>query len=153
MPKRWPTARPISMPSVVSTKVVKPIEAAMTQMLAPMKARPTPTAAASMLVPTAVAISPHAPDRRGASLIAAGIGLTVLAYFFTRISRTVLFWIAFVLTRPFGATMGDLLTKTPDKGGLGFGTIGSTAVLLAILVAMVLMTTWSLRAKKRRAVA
>lgn len=86
-------------------------------------------------------------------LIAAGIGLTVLAYFFTRISRTVLFWIAFVLTRPFGATMGDLLTKTPDKGGLGFGTIGSTAVLLAILVAMVLMTTWSLRAKKQRAVA
>ncbi len=86
-------------------------------------------------------------------LIAAGIGLTVLAYFFTRISRTVLFWIAFVLTRPFGATMGDLLTKTPDKGGLGFGTVGSTAVLLAILIAMVLMTTWSLRAKKQRAAA
>ncbi|MDI1328195.1 MAG: hypothetical protein PSV23_15490 [Brevundimonas sp.] len=86
-------------------------------------------------------------------LIAAGIGLTVLAYFFTRISRTVLFWIAFVLTRPFGATMGDLLTKTPDKGGLGFGTIGSTAVLLAILIAMVLVTTWSIRAKKRRDVA
>lgn len=86
-------------------------------------------------------------------LISAGIGLTIVGYFFTRISRTTLFWIAFVLTRPFGATMGDLLTKTPDKGGLGFGTIGSTAVLMAILIAMVLMTTWSLRAKKQDAAA
>lgn len=75
-------------------------------------------------------------------LIAGGIGLTVLAYFFTRVSRTVLFWIAFVLTRPFGATMGDLLTKTPDKGGLGFGTIGSTAVLLAVLIALIAYTRW-----------
>ncbi len=75
-------------------------------------------------------------------LIAAGIGLTILAYFFTRVSRTVLFWIAFVLTRPFGATMGDLLTKTPDKGGLGFGTIGSTAVLLAVLIALIAFTSW-----------
>jgi len=82
-------------------------------------------------------------------LIAGGIGLTVLAYFFTRVSRTVLFWIAFVLTRPFGATMGDLLTKTPDKGGLGFGTIGSTAVLLAILIALIAFTSW--RAGRRTA--
>lgn len=81
-------------------------------------------------------------------LIAAGIGLTVLAYFFTRTSRTVLFWIAFVLTRPFGATMGDLLTKTPDKGGLGFGTTGSTAVLLIVLVALIAVTTW-LAGRKR----
>ncbi|OYX58606.1 MAG: hypothetical protein B7Y86_02660 [Brevundimonas subvibrioides] len=81
-------------------------------------------------------------------LITAGIGLTVLAYFFTRTSRTVLFWIAFVLTRPFGATMGDLLTKTPDKGGLGFGTTGSTAVLLIVLVALIAVTTW-LAGRKR----
>ena len=75
-------------------------------------------------------------------LIAAGIGLTVMAYFFTRISRTLLFWIAFVLTRPFGATMGDLLTKGHEKGGLAFGTIGSTAVLLAVLIALIAFTTW-----------
>lgn len=59
----------------------------------------------------------------------------MLGYFFTSISRTALFWAAFVLTRPFGATMGDLLTKSPDKGGLGIGTAGSSAVLLAILAA------------------
>ncbi|HYC96835.1 hypothetical protein [Brevundimonas sp.] len=76
-------------------------------------------------------------------LISGGIGLTVLAYFFTPLSRTLLFWIAFVLTRPFGATMGDLLTKSPDKGGLGFGTVGSTAVLLAVLVLLIVATAWS----------
>ena len=40
-----------------------------------------------------------------------------------------LFWIAFVLTRPFGATFGDLLTKPLENGGLGFGTIGSSLIL------------------------
>lgn len=73
-------------------------------------------------------------------LIASGIALTVIAYFFTPISRTVLFWIAFVLTRPFGATMGDLLTKGPEKGGLGLGTVGSTAALLTILIVMIVWT-------------
>ena len=75
-------------------------------------------------------------------LITAAIAAIALAYYFTSISRTGLFWAAFVLTRPFGATMGDLLTKTPDKGGLGFGTLGSSAVLLAILFALIM---WSMR--------
>jgi len=73
-------------------------------------------------------------------IISSGIAAIVLAYFFTAISRTTLFWGAFVLTRPFGATMGDLLTKPPEKGGLGFGTIGSSAVLLAILLVLILAT-------------
>ena len=70
-------------------------------------------------------------------LITGAIAVIALAYYFTSISRTVLFWAAFVLTRPFGAMMGDLLTKTPEKGGLGFGTIGSSAVLLAVLFALI----------------
>jgi len=74
-------------------------------------------------------------------LISSGIALTVVGYYFTKISRTALFWAAFVLTRPFGATMGDLLTKPPEKGGLGFGTIGSTAVLMAILIALIFFTS------------
>ena len=73
-------------------------------------------------------------------LITAALAIIALAYYFTSISRTGLFWAAFVLTRPFGATMGDLLTKGPDKGGLGFGTIGSTAVLLAVLFALIAHT-------------
>jgi uncharacterized membrane-anchored protein len=70
----------------------------------------------------------------GALLIASIIFAIALAYLYTPISRTLLFWGAFVLTRPLGATFGDLLTKVPEKGGLGFGTIGSSTVLAMILV-------------------
>ena len=76
----------------------------------------------------------------GALLIASLLGLILLATFFSRISKTLLFWVAFVLTRPFGATVGDLLTKTKEKGGLGFGTIGSSLVLASILIIFILVT-------------
>jgi uncharacterized membrane-anchored protein len=76
----------------------------------------------------------------GAALIASSIALIALAYRFTSLSRIGLFWAAFVLTRPLGATVGDLLTKGAEKGGLGFGTIGSSAVLAAILVGMIVLT-------------
>ena len=76
----------------------------------------------------------------GAALIGGVIALVVLAYRFTSLSRVALFWAAFVLTRPFGATMGDVLTKGRDEGGLGVGTIGSSAVLAAILIAVILYT-------------
>ncbi|MBL27886.1 MAG: hypothetical protein CMM50_10110 [Rhodospirillaceae bacterium] len=74
-------------------------------------------------------------------IITGAIAAIALAYFFTPISRTWLFWGAFVLTRPFGATMGDLLTKSPDQGGLGFGTIGASAVLISVLIAMIFLTS------------
>jgi uncharacterized membrane-anchored protein len=83
----------------------------------------------------------------GAFLIGGLIGLVVLALYFTRIDRVVLFWIAFVLTRPFGATFGDLLTKPVDKGGLDFGTIGSSAILAVLLIVFVVYTTIADRRK------
>ncbi|MBD0746692.1 hypothetical protein [Streptomyces sp. CBMA152] len=52
------------------------------------------------------------------------------------IPNVLLFWAAFVLTRPLGATAGDLLTKPTAKGGLDLGTAGSSAVLLAILIGL-----------------
>ncbi|HSC76121.1 MAG TPA: hypothetical protein VLB90_07795 [Pseudomonadales bacterium] len=76
----------------------------------------------------------------GALLVGSTIALTTLLYKFTNINRIVLFWVAFVLTRPFGATFGDVLTKMPERGGLGFGTIGSSMVLAFILVAVVVAT-------------
>lgn len=76
----------------------------------------------------------------GALLISALLGLVIIATFYTRISQVILFWVAFVLTRPLGATVGDFLTKTHEKGGLGFGTIGSSLVLATILVFFVLLT-------------
>lgn len=77
----------------------------------------------------------------GAGLIASLIGLVVLAYYFTKINRVILFWIAFVLTRPFGATFGDLLTKSTQRGGLGFGTIGSSLFLFSLLAIFVIYTS------------
>jgi uncharacterized membrane-anchored protein len=74
-------------------------------------------------------------------LIGSLIGGVVLLYYFTGISRILLFWIAFVLTRPFGATFGDVLTKPLEKGGLNLGTIGSSIVLAAILVFFVVLTS------------
>lgn len=83
----------------------------------------------------------------GAVLIGSLIGLVVLAFYFTKINRVVLFWIAFVLTRPFGATFGDLLTKPIQKGGLNFGTIGSSLILFSILAVLVIYTSINDRQK------
>lgn len=78
----------------------------------------------------------------GAFLIGGLLGLVVLAKYTTRISTVLLFWVAFVLTRPFGATFGDLLTKPLEKGGLGFGTVGSSGILAVILVVLVGVAMW-----------
>lgn len=76
----------------------------------------------------------------GALLIGSAIAITTLLYFFTNMNKILLFWVAFVLTRPFGATFGDVLTKIPERGGLGFGTIGSSMVLAIILITVVVAT-------------
>ena len=81
-----------------------------------------------------------------ALLLAAVIGVIVLLYFFTKISRVALFWCAFVLTRPLGATGGDFLTKSHERGGLDLGTLNASLVLLAILVAAIV---WQMRATAR----
>ena len=89
----------------------------------------------------------------GALLIAGLLVLTALAMLSPRISKILLFWIAFVLTRPFGATMGDVLTKSRARGGLGFGTIGSSLVLGSILGILILCTTFNQHQETRAAVA
>lgn len=76
----------------------------------------------------------------GAILIGGLLLLIVLANFFTTISKIILFWMAFILTRPFGATLGDVLTKTKEKGGLNLGTINSSFVLLLILGICIFLT-------------
>ena len=76
----------------------------------------------------------------GAILIGGVLVLIVLATYLTKIPKTALFWAAFVLTRPVGATMGDVLTKMPDQGGLGLGTIGSSFVLAVVLILIIRYT-------------
>jgi len=83
-----------------------------------------------------------------ALLIAGLLAVVVALTFLTRLSRVALFWVAFVLTRPFGATMGDVLTKSPKLGGLGLGTLGSSAVLFALLAGLVVRESLLLRASR-----
>lgn len=75
-----------------------------------------------------------------AGLIAGAIAAIALASAVTRISRVALFWMAFVLTRPFGATFGDLLTKSSAEGGMDLGTIGSSMALAVLLGACFVAT-------------
>jgi uncharacterized membrane-anchored protein len=73
----------------------------------------------------------------GAAVTAAIIGIVIVLHYTTRLNQVLLFWIAFIFTRPFGATFGDLLTKPTAKGGLDLGTIPATlvtAILLALIV-------------------
>src|ERR1700730_9244871 len=74
----------------------------------------------------------------GALVIFAVLALIAAAYFLTSVSRTLLFWLAFILTRPLGATLGDILTKTHEQGGLDLGTIGSSIVLGVFLVVCII---------------
>ena len=76
----------------------------------------------------------------GAALLFGG-ALAVLAmlYFATSISRVALFWAAFILTRPLGATVGDFLDKPVAKGGLEFSRPLATAVLAVAIAALVLL--------------
>jgi len=76
----------------------------------------------------------------GALVIGALLAAMLAIYRFTGWNRIALFWSAFVLTRPFGATLGDFLTKPQVKGGLNLGTIGCSLILLSILVAMLFYT-------------
>ena len=82
----------------------------------------------------------------GAGLIGGLLLVVVALTFLTKVSRVALFWIAFVLTRPFGATMGDVLTKAPAAGGLGLGTRGSSLVLFVVLAVLVVHATVKQRA-------
>jgi uncharacterized membrane-anchored protein len=71
----------------------------------------------------------------GALVFGAGLALIAVAYFYTGISRTLLFWAAFILTRPLGATLGDLLDKPLANGGLAFSRFYASAILAAIIIA------------------
>ncbi len=81
----------------------------------------------------------------GALLVGGVIALIALASYLSKLNQILLFWLAFILTRPFGATFGDLLTKPIEKGGVGFGTVGSSMILAMILMGFVV---YSMRVKR-----
>jgi len=71
---------------------------------------------------------------RGALVFAAGLIVIAAAYWYTNVSRTLLFWSAFILTRPLGATVGDFLDKPVANGGLAFGRFYASAILAALII-------------------
>ena len=76
---------------------------------------------------------------RGALVFGAALVLVAAAYFFTNISRTLLFWSAFILTRPLGATVGDFLDKPVKAGGLAIGRFDASAVLVVLIIGLIVM--------------
>ncbi len=74
----------------------------------------------------------------GALIFSALLALVAAAYYWTNLSRTLLFWAAFILTRPLGAVMGDFLDKPLNAGGMALSRYTSSAVLLVIIAASIL---------------
>jgi uncharacterized membrane-anchored protein len=69
---------------------------------------------------------------------AGALALVAMAYFYTRLSRTLLFWSAFRLTRPLGATVGDLLTKPVANGGLNLSRVSSSLIIAVFMIGCIL---------------
>jgi len=85
-----------------------------------------------------------------AIVISAILIAAALLHYFTKVNKTFLFWVAFVLTRPFGATFGDFLTKPIEKGGIHLGTIWSSIIFFVILVMAIAKET---RLEEKKAMA
>ena len=76
----------------------------------------------------------------GAALVfGAGLAVTATLYYWTNVSRVGLFWTAFILTRPLGATLGDFLDKPLDHGGLALSRPIATAVLATLMIGLILV--------------
>ena len=70
----------------------------------------------------------------GALVFAAGLAVLAAAYYWTSVSRVLLFWAAFILTRPLGATVGDFLDKPVNHGGLALSRPLASAVIAAFIL-------------------
>lgn len=66
--------------------------------------------------------------------------IVIMLHYFTKLNHVLLFWIAFVFTRPFGATFGDLLTKPLAKGGLDLGTLNASLISLSLMIVMIFIS-------------
>jgi uncharacterized membrane-anchored protein len=77
----------------------------------------------------------------GALVFAGSLVLLAAVYFLTQTSRTLLFWMVFILTRPLGATLGDLLTKPYAEGGFDLSRISSSAIIAISIIGCILFTS------------
>ena len=75
----------------------------------------------------------------GATVFAAALAICAALYYWTRVSRTTLFWVAFILTRPLGATVGDFLDKPFSHGGLDLSRPVASAVMAGVIILLILV--------------
>jgi uncharacterized membrane-anchored protein len=78
--------------------------------------------------------------QKGALVFAGLIVMVALAHFFTKIPKSILFWSAYILTRPLGATLGDTLTKPHAEGGFDLSRIASSLVIAAVMIIGIFLT-------------
>ncbi|MCU1636149.1 MAG: Membrane protein [Cryobacterium sp.] len=74
-------------------------------------------------------------------VFAGAIALVAVAYVVFHLNSIAAFWIAYILTRPLGASMGDLLSQSTNDGGIGLGTTGTSVLFLAVILALVIILT------------
>lgn len=68
----------------------------------------------------------------------AAIAVIAIGYYYFNLNAVLAFWMAYILTRPLGASMGDLLSQSTEDGGLGLGTVGTSMLFLCIIVSLVI---------------
>jgi len=76
---------------------------------------------------------------RSAGIFGGLLALIAGVYFFTKLNRVMLFWAAFILTRPLGAVVGDFLDKPHDHGGLALSRYVASGILVILIVAGILI--------------
>ena len=76
-----------------------------------------------------------------ALIFGAGIALVTLAHYAFKLNAVLAFWLAYILTRPLGASFGDLLSQPSTNGGLGLGTVGTSVIFLTVITALIVYMT------------
>ena len=69
------------------------------------------------------------------------IAIVTVAHYGVKLNAVLAFWIAYILTRPLGASIGDYLSQPTDSGGLGLGTTGTSAIFLTTILVLVVYLT------------
>ncbi|MFO1243480.1 MAG: hypothetical protein U1E36_09865 [Rickettsiales bacterium] len=95
-----------------------------------------------------LADDPHFGYVGGAIVFLSILAVITILYFLTHLSRTLLFWAAFIITRPLGATLGDFLTKPLDHGGLDLSRFTSTTVLAVFILIGVFLGSYTFNKSK-----
>lgn len=76
-----------------------------------------------------------------ALIFGAGIAIVTLCFYLFKVNAILAFWLAYILTRPFGASFGDLLSQPVANGGLGLGTVGTSALFFAVILVLIVYMT------------